>query len=158
MSRQARESVIREIGSEASQWQEDVQRFDDAAARLLGVNRTDLRCGFLLTSRAMTAKDLADATGLTPGAVTTVIDRLEEAGLARRRADEADRRRVVVELTAQARHKFESIWGPLVTDGEAMMKRYTVADLEIVRDFLVRTREIQARHIARLEAGAAKGR
>src|SRR5690348_15837413 len=106
-----------EIGMESSAWQEDVQRFDAAAAERLGVNQTDLRCAYLITQRAMTAKELAEATGLTPGAVTTVLDRLESTGLARRRHDQQDRRRVLVELIAEAKRKIDEIWGPLLAEG-----------------------------------------
>jgi DNA-binding MarR family transcriptional regulator len=60
--------------------------------------------------RPLTAKELAQATGLTPGAVTTVLDRLEEAKLARRTYDENDRRRVSLELTATGRKKIDEIW------------------------------------------------
>ena len=47
----------------------------------------------------MPATELAEATMLTSGAMTNRIDRLEEAGLIHRMPDEADRRRVLVQLT-----------------------------------------------------------
>jgi DNA-binding MarR family transcriptional regulator len=151
MSRENREALIQEIGMQSARWQEDVQRFDAAAAALLGVNSTDLRCAFLLTEGEMTAKELAEETGLTPGAVTTVIDRLEDSELARRRHDQADRRRVLVELTSEARRKLNDIWGPLAVEGAALMRRYSTAELQLLCDFIVKVREIQQAHIARLE-------
>lgn len=136
---------------ESSAWQEDVQRFDAAAAAKLEVNTTDLRCAYLLMQRSLSAKELAHATGLTPAAVTTVLDRLEAAKLARRRHDENDRRRVLMELTAAGRKKIDEIWGPLVEDGMAMMRRYSTRDLELVREFLKKVRAIQLAHIRRIE-------
>ena len=57
----------------------------------------DLRCGELLVRNGpMTAGELARATGLTTGAITGIVDRLEKAGWAQRRADPGDRRRVVI--------------------------------------------------------------
>jgi DNA-binding MarR family transcriptional regulator len=151
MSRENRDALMMEIGMESARWQEDVQRFDAAAADRLGVNGTDLRCAFLLMQHAMTAKELAGATGLTPGAVTTVIDRMESAGLARRRHDQADRRKLQVELTAEAMRKIDEIWGPLMVEGGAMMRRYSTAELQLLRDFLKKVRALQQTHIARLE-------
>lgn len=146
-----RDELIAEIGMESARWQEDVQRFDAAAAARLKVNETDLRCAFLLSQRPLTAKELAEATGLTPGAVTTVLDRLESAGLARRRHDANDRRRVQVELTAEARRKIEELWGPMVADGLTMMRRYSVSDLELIREFIQKVRELQIAHTERIE-------
>jgi len=146
-------ALMAAIGAESSAWQEDVQRFDAAAARHLGVNATDLRCAYLLMQRPMTAKELAGATGLTPGAVTTVLDRMEAAKLARRRHDDVDRRRLVVEVTAEARKKMEQIWGPLVADGMAMMRRHSSEELKLVLAFIEKVRAIQQAHIARLERG-----
>lgn len=50
----------------------------------------------------MSARELADRTGLTAGAVTGLVDRLEHAGYARRTRHETDRRRLVIEATAPA--------------------------------------------------------
>ena len=62
--------------------------FDALAARRLGVNTTDLHCLNILESRSgLTAGELALEAGLTSGAVTGVVDRLERAGYARRTAD-----------------------------------------------------------------------
>src|SRR4051812_20650922 len=74
--------------------------FDNLAAERLGVNRTDLHCiNIIENSGGLTAGELAKEAGLTTGAVTGVIDRLERAGYARRVSDPADRRRVKVEVT-----------------------------------------------------------
>ena len=66
------------------------------------MNRTDLTAS--TRSRAgggLTAGELAREAGLTTGAVTGVIDRLERVGYARRGPDPADRRKVVVEVTPE---------------------------------------------------------
>ena len=68
-----------------------------AIAQKVGMGPNDLRCGELLVRNGpMTAGQLAKATGLTTGAITGIVDRLEKAGWAQRRADPADRRRVVI--------------------------------------------------------------
>ncbi len=74
--------------------------FDKLAAARLGVGMTDLHCLNIVQSRGgVTAGELAAESGLTTGAVTAVIDRLERAGFARRVRDDRDRRKVVVEVT-----------------------------------------------------------
>ena len=72
--------------------------FQDAVAKSVGLNSTDLQCANLLLLRGpATPGELAEWSGLTAGgAITSVIDRLERAGLVRRSRDTVDRRRVVV--------------------------------------------------------------
>src|SRR5216684_4723718 len=72
--------------------------FHAAVADRMGVSVTDAKCrSILLQLGPMTAGALARHLGLTTGAVTGVIDRLERARLVRRVADPKDRRRVIVE-------------------------------------------------------------
>src|SRR3954468_19134641 len=74
--------------------------FDNLAAQRLGVNETDLHClNIIENAGGVTAGGLAAGAGLTTGAVTGVIDRLERKGFARRVSDPADRRRVKVQVT-----------------------------------------------------------
>src|ERR1700730_8582328 len=71
--------------------QNATDRYDQAVADTLGLNRTDMRCLDILDRQGrLTAGQLAEQTGLTSGAVTTVIDRLEAAGHARRVGDNAE--------------------------------------------------------------------
>ena len=130
--------------------------FDNLAARRLGVNATDLHCLNVIESRGgVTAGELAEHAGLTSGAVTGVLDRLERAGYARRVRDTADRRKVGVEVTPGFRAAAAEIWGPLRRDWEQTLGgRFTTAQLELVAEFLRATNELAARHIARLEGAS----
>lgn len=56
---------------------------------------------------ALPATRLASATGLSSGAMTNRVDRLEQRGLVRRRRDKNDRRGVVVSLTASGRRAID---------------------------------------------------
>jgi DNA-binding MarR family transcriptional regulator len=76
---------------------------DEAFAALLGINRTDGRCLDIVQRLGrITAGELAAASGLTTGAVTTVVDRLENAGYLHRTRSSEDRRKVFIELTDTA--------------------------------------------------------
>ena len=78
--------------------------FQEAAAERLGLNVTDLRCLAMAHAEpGMSASRLAELSGLTSGAITGVLDRLERAGLLRREADPDDRRRTLVRGPASGR-------------------------------------------------------
>jgi DNA-binding MarR family transcriptional regulator len=126
--------------------------FENLAAERLGVNRTDLHCLNAIENAAgLTAGELADAVGLTSGAVTGVVDRLERAGFARRVPDPADRRRVKVEVTPEFYARAERIWGPLAAEWEASLSsHFTAAELTRITTFLRLTNEVGKRHLDRL--------
>lgn len=135
MSRQSKSELIDELTFEIRAGQVAVDQMDDAAARALGINRTDGRCLDIIEREGpVAAGRLAKASGLTTAAVTAVIDRLERAGYARRVDDPKDRRRVLVEVTPLMRERGEAIWGPYEFFVQ-MLGRYTVEQLELLRDF-----------------------
>jgi DNA-binding MarR family transcriptional regulator len=95
----------------------------------------------------MSAGDLAEASRLTTGAITAVIDRLERAGLARRVPDPADRRRVLVEATEKAFGlAMELMVEPMRALYLPMAEGYSEDDLRLILDFTRRGRELQERH------------
>jgi DNA-binding MarR family transcriptional regulator len=76
--------------------------FSQAVADYAGISSSDLEClDFLILEGRATAGRLAEVTGLTTGAITGVVDRLEKAGLVRRERDELDRRKVFIALIPQ---------------------------------------------------------
>src|SRR5690242_12906099 len=71
--------------------------FSQSVANYVGVSSSDLEClDFLNLEGRVTAGRLAEVTGLTTGAITGVVDRLEKAGFVRRERDEEDRRKVFI--------------------------------------------------------------
>ena len=151
MVRFSKEARIRALTVAVQELQDATDLIDEIAARRLGINRTDLRCLSRLSARGeLTASELATAAGLTGGATTTVIDRLERSGLAMRVRDSKDRRRVRVRLTEQAERLADEIWGPIVTDARAELSKFTVSELELIESFLQSARDNQTRHAKRL--------
>ncbi|WP_171064354.1 MarR family winged helix-turn-helix transcriptional regulator [Actinomadura soli] len=154
MSKELRAGAIARAVQEL---QDATDLIDELAARRLRVNRTDLRCLSRLTARGpLTASELAAAAGLTGGAATTAIDRLERAGLARRVRDEADRRRVLVHLTDKADQLSQEIWGPIVTDALTELHSFTIAEFEVIETFLQRALDNQTRHADRLRCSSPR--
>lgn len=142
------EQVIHEFRVSGNQ--DDV--FDSLAAERLGVSESDLRClNIIENAGGLSAGELAIQSGLTAGAVTGVIDRLEKAGYARRVPDRADRRRVTLEVTPAFYSSAEDIWGPMAADWHSMLsKRFTMDELELIRAFLRSTNKLGLRHMSRL--------
>lgn len=149
----SREDLVRELGREMAEYQTAADALDDAVSDALGVNRTDSRCfGILVLRGPMTAGQLAEATGTSPGAMTTALDRLERAGFVRRTRDDGDRRRVVVEPTPEAARRYVDLYRPLEVDGAVESSSYTDGQLRVLIDFLRVNRELQERHAARVRA------
>jgi DNA-binding MarR family transcriptional regulator len=127
--------------------------FDTVAAERLGINRTDLNCIDVIERHGgVTAGQLAAEAGLTTGAVTAVIDRLERAGYARRVRDDEDRRRVKVEVTPKLENEAGKIYGPLMEEFQAVMNGATAEQLRVMIEFLRRANEVTPRHIERVRA------
>ena len=153
-----RESLVGEVVALIVELQDATQAVDEAAAEYLGVNLTDLRClRLVLQDGATTATDLAHATGLTRPAITFAIDRLGEAGLAVRRADPTDRRRILVEPTQTARRKVSSLWGPIESEGAEALTRYPASQLRIIADFLRQATMLQGEHALRIRGSHERG-
>jgi DNA-binding MarR family transcriptional regulator len=131
-------------------------KMDDAFCRLVGINLTDGRCIDLLDVHgAMTAGELAQAASLSPGAVTTVLDRLERLDLVNRTRDEADRRRVLVDITPQARELAWSMYGPIAGYAREYLDALTDEEIEVINRFLEMATEINERRAR--EVGSLDG-
>lgn len=144
--------VFEELLDEVRRSQLATDRYDQAVADALGMNRTDMRCLDVLDREGpVTAGRLADATGLTSGAITTVIDRLERRGTARRLRDPSDRRRVLVELTPEARAHSADFYTEHAKRGAELYDRYTEEQLRLLRDFVREGRAFNEEAAAELE-------
>jgi DNA-binding MarR family transcriptional regulator len=158
MSRR-KQDVFEELLREVRRSQNATDRFDQAVADAIGLNRTDLRClDIVEMDGPVTAGRLAELSGLTTGAITTVIDRLEHRGLARRVRDPRDRRRVLVDVAPEARQGAADYYGAQMALAERMYRRYTQAQLEFLLEFVREGRELNERAAAELEARTRSAR
>ncbi|MFK5647942.1 MarR family winged helix-turn-helix transcriptional regulator [Ornithinimicrobium sp. LYQ121] len=121
--------------------------FDAAAAATIGVNRNDLRALNLLETGPLSQASIAAALKITRPSVTTLVDRLESAGMVRRVPDLRDRRSTLVELLPATWQAFERVYRPVGThvdqlaDGWDEQQRQAVAqallDLSSIFDVAV---------------------
>ncbi len=116
--------------------------FHQAVADRLGMNVTDHKCaGILARSGPITAGELARRTGLTTGAITGVIDRLEKAGFAHRVRDPSDRRRVIIEPDAKAiEARITPLFESMGRTAAHLCERYSRQELAVILDFAIRSR------------------
>jgi len=110
--------------------------FSQAMATRLGMTTSDLEClSLLITEGSMTAGELAEAGGLSTGAITGVIDRLEAAGHAVRQRDTTDRRRVHVLPRQESIATIAPMFGSMVVSMSALFDRYSDDQLALVLAF-----------------------
>jgi DNA-binding MarR family transcriptional regulator len=148
-----KDELLSAVGRSVQAFQDATDEVDEAVAARLGLNRTDLRCLSVLSQAgAITASELADAAGLTRGAMTTALDRIERAGYARRAPNQNDRRSVRVEMTDRAIKEVEALYGPLAKEGRLGLQKYTEAELATVLKYLEDGRRLQRAHAKRIRA------
>jgi DNA-binding MarR family transcriptional regulator len=140
-------ALLHQLGVAARHHQRSLDSFDQALVDAFAINRTDGRCVDVVHERGpLTAGELARACGLTTGAATAVIDRLERAGLVRRRADPADRRKVIVEVTREAEARLAEIFVPLASEGADDLAHFSDEQLATVIEYLEVDRALHDRH------------
>lgn len=139
MSKQSRADLIETIQYDVAEFQHLTDTYDDAAAALFGVNRTDLRLIGLLSLRGpLTAGELAEGAALSPAATTTAIQRIVEAGHATREPGAEDRRRAVIDLTPKARRLVEKAYTTVAEAARSQLESYGDRELRTLHDFLSR--------------------
>jgi DNA-binding MarR family transcriptional regulator len=144
MSNQISKEQMEELTAANRRYQQATDALDQAASDLLGINRTDARCIDIVLQRGrVTAGELARSAGLSPGAVTTALDRMERAGFARRVRDPDDRRRVLVEPTDQMAELAEVVYGPLRKRGAGFVQRFSDRELKAITEFFEGAADIQ---------------
>lgn len=131
--------------------------FHQAVADRLGVSATEVKCYSILRQAGpITAGDLAERTGLTTGAITGVVDRLERAELVRRVRDPHDRRRIVLELVPNAERERElgQLYAPLGQAIMALVAQYSPAERATLLDFLTKATAVLEAETLALREGA----
>ena len=152
MSRASREQIIRAVIREVRGWQSASEAFDDAVSDAIGLTRNEHRCVDLIDQHGrITAGELARLSGLTTGAITGLIDRLEGRGLVLRQRDASDRRRVFIETTDSMRDLADPIYARHFQQAGAVFDAFSAGELEVIADFMRRGREMNERSLARVQ-------
>jgi DNA-binding MarR family transcriptional regulator len=127
--------------------------YSASVARLIGISGSDLEClDFVSTHQPVTAGALASAIGLTTGAITGVVDRLEKAGLVRRIRPESDRRKVFVITTDAFMENVVPLFEPMHRLQSELIMRSTDRQLRTVASFLLSSLEAARNALAELSS------
>ena len=127
--------------------------FHQAVADRLGLSVSDLRClRILLKPGVHSAGEIGERTGLTTGAVTRMIDRLEQAGYVRRRDDRQDRRRVYVDPVSERLDEVTALYHGLAAGWEDALADRNSAELESLILILHRMGEVTRQEIDRMRS------
>ncbi|GAA4861200.1 MarR family winged helix-turn-helix transcriptional regulator [Actinomycetospora straminea] len=142
-----------------------LQAYADEAGRLghvfaagQGLHRTDA-AALLAVLRAerdgdpLTPGRLGEEVGLSSGATTAAVDRLERLGHLHRRRDDIDRRRVTLHHDPAGADVGRAFFGPLAARLDAVLTGYTPAELDVVHRFLTEVVASVAEHRAEVSQG-----
>jgi DNA-binding MarR family transcriptional regulator len=106
----------------------------------LGVNATDMEClGVIFFKGVATPSELAQYTGLSSGATTAMLDRLEKSELIARRPNPKDRRSTHIVLVQETAEKLAPLFAELRAAQEKIVASYAEPELELLADFFTRS-------------------
>lgn len=127
--------------------------FSEAVAARVGLSSSDLECLDLVNLRGeVSAGDLARASGLTTGAITGVIDRMERGGFVTRRPDPNDRRKVRVAPVPEAAERVGLHYAEMQTAMNALLARYEASELAVLHGFFRGVETVMTEQIGRVRA------
>ena len=130
-----------------------------AVAQQIGMNASDMQCAeFLVRQGPLTAGQLAELSGLTTGAITGVVDRLERAGWARRENDPADRRRVIIRAIPQDTNAEEGLYDPYTEAMSNLLADYDDQELHFILEFISRLSATNAEIASQIRSGSGAKR
>lgn len=110
--------------------------FVNTMSEITGMHPTDIKClDFLSDVKFATAGELAKITGLTTGAITAVIDRLEKIGFVKREADSKDRRKIIVRIIAEHPNNLELVRNIFVDKLPNNLSEYKDEELNLIANW-----------------------
>jgi len=138
-------------------WRDSCAAHDEAIGRRFELSATERRCLEILVNGEGTASELARAVGLTPAAVTSLVDRLEARGYVQRARHSNDRRKLALIATDTARELMGKVQDPLARADHAVLEDFSVTELWSVIRFLEASTQIRQAFTEALAAVPAVG-
>jgi DNA-binding MarR family transcriptional regulator len=152
------ESLVATVIAGAREFSIGTVLFHQAAGRLLGLNVTDMKCLDILVMKGSgSPTELAEHTGLSSGATTVMIDRLERARLIERRSHPTDRRGTVLVLTKAAMRKVLPLFDSLAKAMQALVSSYSQGELTVLADFFAKSQLLWRAERERLQERTGAG-
>src|SRR6266436_4408710 len=152
-SLKARTALLQELENAMRRSSAQGVIFGQTVANVAGISGSDLEClDFLNLEGRVTAGRLAEVTGLTTGAITGVVDRLEKAGLVRRERDESDRRKVFIAIVPENVAKIGKFYEHMQRGMVKLWESYSDAELRLLLRFMTQSYTTMLGAIEQLKA------
>ncbi|NIJ13522.1 DNA-binding MarR family transcriptional regulator [Saccharomonospora amisosensis] len=153
MSTPDREALLKHLQHELTQTIADGVLLQQAVADRLGLSLGDFKCLTAVSeTEEVTAGDLATRTGLTTGAVTRMIDRLERGGWVRREHDRQDRRRVLVRAVPERLAQIEPLFTGMQHAWAQALAEYDDKQIQMLLTLFTRMRAVARQQANQIRA------
>jgi DNA-binding MarR family transcriptional regulator len=146
-----RRELLEQLTTAGRDLSDAIVLFHATIADRLGIGSSDWKTmGLLKRHGPMTAGELVKRTSLAPASVTGILGRLERRGWIHRRRDDADARRVVVELDPSAGRETAVLFAGLIGRLDKLYGQYTDEELRFLVDALGSMASLQREATAEL--------
>ena len=137
MSTGSKKELVRQVIGAVREYNFSNILFRNAIVEKLGVNITDWEClGLLLQKGVATPTELSEHTGLTSGATTAMLDRLERSGIIERRRNPDDRRGTLIVIIKEKEAELVTLFASAIRAQDHLFSSYTEKELEFLSDFI----------------------
>ncbi|PWT80900.1 MAG: MarR family transcriptional regulator [Acidobacteria bacterium] len=126
-----------------------------AIAQGIGLNATDTKCVDLILTHpagSMTAGQLSDMTGLTSGAITHILDRLEKRHIVERVRDTQDRRRIFVRVNLKSLEPLMPQYDAIGKAYVDLVDQYSDRELQLICDYMEKVAAVATELLANVSA------
>jgi DNA-binding MarR family transcriptional regulator len=139
MAKHHKQELVEQVVIGAREYGVNEVLFRHAIGDILGVNVTDMECLALIFFKGLaTPSQLSEYTGLTSGATTTMLDRLEKAGLIERRPNPHDRRGTLIVIKKEAVEEVSPLFESARKAQDKIISSYSERDLKLLSEFFRR--------------------
>jgi len=140
----------------ARQYEINTVLFRNIVCERLGVNVTDMEClGLLFHKGLATPSELARYTGLSSGATTAMLDRLEKSGLIERQPNPEDRRGTLIFLVESGKEKVAPWFTSVRRAQNELVSSYSEKELKLISDFFEKSARMWEQERMKLQQGSA---
>lgn len=143
MTKRTKEEIIKDVIMGGREFGISMVLFRHAVGERLNVNVTDMECLALIFFKGLaTPSEISKHTGLSSGATTAMLDRLEKAQLIERKPNPKDRRGVLITASKKRNKEVGAFFAPLREKTNRLVSQYTEKELAVIAEYLIKSAEL----------------